>query len=68
TLFYPHKFSHQKHSNGSHFLLPSTPVFLPFIQCRVGALRWLRTRENQTISQLGKGMSGPLLARRVGER
>ncbi|MBA0809163.1 hypothetical protein Gohar_024835, partial [Gossypium harknessii] len=25
-------FSPQKHSNGSHFLLPSTPAFLPFIQ------------------------------------
>ncbi|MBA0880124.1 hypothetical protein Goshw_025257, partial [Gossypium schwendimanii] len=50
-----------------HFLLSSTPVFLLFIQvaCRVGALRWLGTRENQTTSRLGKGMSGPLLAQRV---
>ncbi|MFQ6619948.1 hypothetical protein Gotur_000390 [Gossypium turneri] len=38
-MFYPHKFSPQKYSNGSHFMLPSTPAFLPFIQGQLRA-KW----------------------------
>ncbi|MFQ6619538.1 hypothetical protein Gotur_001292, partial [Gossypium turneri] len=33
------KFSPQKHSNDSHFLLPSTPAFLPFIQGQSGGIK-----------------------------
>ncbi|TYI73914.1 hypothetical protein E1A91_D07G163000v1 [Gossypium mustelinum] len=47
------------------FHFPVCFFFLTQVACRVGALRWLGTRENQTTSRLGKGLSGPLLAQRV---
>ncbi|KAB2070336.1 hypothetical protein ES319_A08G149300v1, partial [Gossypium barbadense] len=31
------KISPQKHSIGSHFLLPSTPAFFPFIQGQISS-------------------------------
>ncbi|TYI73910.1 hypothetical protein E1A91_D07G162800v1 [Gossypium mustelinum] len=43
----------------------SSDPMIGAVTCRVGALRWLQTRKNQTTNRLGKGMSGPLLAQRV---
>nr|KJB07414.1 hypothetical protein B456_001G168600 [Gossypium raimondii] len=43
----------------------SSDPMIGAVECRVGALRWLGTRENQTTNRLGKGLSGPLLAQPV---
>ncbi|MBA0637610.1 hypothetical protein Godav_025253, partial [Gossypium davidsonii] len=37
----------------------------PRSEPKLGALRWLGMRENRTISRLGNGLSGPLLAQCV---